>query len=204
MSEANSARYWEGMYQSNQCLWDLGWPTPVFRRLARKAKFEPGRMLVPGAGRGYDARLFAQHGFQVTAVDFAREAVDAMQRLNDPRHPVEVIQADFFSLPADWDGRFDYLLDYTCFCAILPQRREEYARLVGRLLRPGGRYIILAFPIGRRPGGPPYVVQPQAIIDLFAGQGFALQYRELPFDSVAGRRGHEELLVLERLETETM
>jgi SAM-dependent methyltransferase len=199
MNDANSAHFWEGMYQSNQFPWDLGGPTPVFQRLAHQAKFEPGRMLVLGAGRGHDARLFARHGFEVTAVDFASEAIEAMQRLNDPGYPVEVVQADFFALPLSWNNRFNYLLDYTCFCAIVPERRPEYARLVGRLLRPGGCYVILAFPIGRRAGGPPYVVQPQAIIDLFVGHGFTLHFREVPFDSVQQRKGHEELLMLERL-----
>lgn len=192
----NSSDFWDKLYKTDQFPWDLGGPTPVFRRLAESQTLAPGAMLVLGAGRGHDARLFARHGFQVTAVDFSAEAVAAMKTLADPQCPVEIIQADFFSLPAAWNDRFDYILDYTSFCAVSPDRRPEYAKLVARLLKPGGDYIILAFPIGRRSGGPPYVVQPEAIIALYGEQGFKLRHRETPSDSVPGRKGHEELLIL--------
>ena len=144
-------------------------------------------MLVMGAGHGHDARLFARSGFEVTAVDFSAEAAESMRRLEDPRFPVDIVQADFFSLPAAWNGHYDFILDYTSFCAIVPQRRPEYADMVTRLLMDGGRYIILAFPIGKRPGGPPYVVQPKAIIELYTERGFNLQLQESPAESVSGR-----------------
>jgi SAM-dependent methyltransferase len=158
-------------------------------------------MLVLGAGRGHDARLFARYGFEVTAVDFSAEAVELLVQFNDPNYPVEIIHADFFSLAGEWDNLFDYILDYTSFVAVLPARRADYADMVARLLKPGGRYIILAFPIGTRPGGPPYVVQPENIIDLYTQRGFGLQMRESPFDSAPDRQGFEELLVLEKLPT---
>jgi SAM-dependent methyltransferase len=199
MTNANSPDFWDDLYKSNLFRWDLGRPTPVFLRLAESRLFEPGKMLVLGAGRGHDARLFAQHGFAVTAVDFSAEAIETMNQLDDPNFPVEIVHVDFFSLPLAWNGRFDYVLDYTSFCAVLPRRRSEYADLVTRILKLNGIYIILAFPIGERPGGPPYVVQPEAIIELYAKRGFALQHRESPVDSTVGRTGYEELLVLEKM-----
>jgi len=183
MSETNSAHYWNEKYENNHFPWDLGRPTPVFMRLVEDSWLTPGKMLVPGAGRGYDARLFARHGFEVTAVDFAPEAIAAMEELASPSAPINIIQADFFELPQTWNGRFDYVLD---------------ADLVARLLKPGGTYVVLAFPIGTRPGGPPYVVQPDEMITLFAARGFSLQHREMPPDSVPQRRRIEELLLLEK------
>lgn len=151
-----------------------------------------------GAGRGHDARLFAQHGFEVLAVDFASEAVTTMHLLNDAANPVQVLQADIFELPEAMNGRFDYILEYTCFCAIDPARRGEYAGLAARLLKPGGLYIGLAFPIGRRGGGPPFVVQPDNVIELLSEHGFSLQHREIPHDSVPDRQNIEELIILKR------
>lgn len=197
-ANVNSATFWDNLYRNDQFHWDLGGPTPVFRRLAETGVLEPGRMLVLGAGRGHDARLFARHGFQVTAIDFAAEAIEAMTELADPRYPIEIVQTDFFALSTAWNDRFDYVLDYTSFCAVLPQRRAEYADLAARLLGPGGKYIILAFPIGTRPGGPPYTVQPDSIIELFAKREFELTHREAPADSVPDRKGFEELLILEK------
>lgn len=198
VADVNSSQFWDNLYKSNQFYWDLGGPTPVFQRLAESDYLEPGAMLVLGAGKGHDARLFASHHFSVTAVDFALEAVVAMKQLVQPQFPMEIVQADFFRLPLAWSGRFDYVLDYTSFCAISPQRRPEYADLVSRLLKPDGQYVILAFPVGQRPGGPPFVVQPDAIIDLFAERGFTLRHREVPFDSVSARKGHEELIILQK------
>lgn len=198
MPDVNSSQFWDTLYKSNQFHWDLGGPTPTFQRLEESDQLEPGAMLVLGAGRGHDARFFARHNFTVTAVDFAPEAAEAMRQLADPRYPMEIVQADFFELPTNWSGRFDYVLDYTSFCAVLPQRRPEYADLVTRLLKPKGQYLILAFPIGQRPGGPPFAVQPHAIVELFARRGFILRHREEPFDSVPARKGYEELLILQK------
>jgi hypothetical protein len=70
--------------------------------------------------------------------------------------------------------------------------------LVARLLEENGRFITLGYPIGTRPGGPPFTVQPNEIIQLFAQHHFQLTHRELPADSVPRRKGVEELLVLQK------
>ena len=196
--DPNSPQYWQESYDNGRIPWDLGRPTPVFARLATSSEYPPGEMIVLGAGRGHDARLFARHGFAVTAVDFAPQAIAAMQERNDPANPVQILQADIFELGEEWNGRFDYLLEYTCFCAIDPARRDEYAALAARLLKPSGLYIALSFPIGRRSGGPPFVVQPDAVIELLTEHGFKLQHREFPPDSVPSRQNIEELIVLQK------
>lgn len=194
----NSAQKWEADYARHTDGWDLGGPTPVFQRFASSKQFKPGRMIVLGAGRGHDARLFARHGFQVTAVDFASQAVQEMQRLADPTAPVEIFQQDIFTLPETMNNSFDYILEYTCFCAIDPTRRAEYADLVARLLKPNGLYIDLAFPLDGRMGGPPFAVTEAEILDLFEKRGFRLLSREKPKESVSPRRHAEELFIFQK------
>lgn len=195
MSDVNSPVFWEEIYQQG-APWDLGGPTPVFRRLLLEDRLPPGRMIVLGAGHGHDARMFARWGFEVTAVDFAAEAVQAMRDLAEPEAPVEVLQTDIFDLPSRFNHTFDYILEYTCFCAIDPQRRPEYADLVKRLLKPEGTYIALLFPVTQRNGGPPYPVAPDELAELLSRRGFNLQrHEESPPDSVPRRRGVEELLI---------
>ena len=198
MDDVSSPSFWEENYRSGHTGWDLGMPTPVFQRLAESGKFAPGKMLVICAGRGYDARLFARLGFDVTAVDFAEEAVKEMQTLVEPNISMEVMQADLFDLPVFMNEEFDYILEYTCFCAIDPQRRAEYIHSVSSLLKPGGMYIALAFPIGGRSGGPPFVVTPDELVEPLSERGFELILREVPEDSVPGREGIEELLILKK------
>ena len=81
LDEVNRADYWSEAYKEGRTGWDLGTPTPVFEDLLfnpgqlpdGSRAFEPGKTLIPCSGHGYDALLFALHGFEVTAVDFAPE-----------------------------------------------------------------------------------------------------------------------------------
>lgn len=198
MHNVSSPSFWEESYRRGHTGWDLGMPTPVFERLASSKQFIPGKMLVICAGRGYDARMFARRGFQVTAVDFAEQAVKEMKSLLEPGLKMDVFQADLFDLPAFMKDEFEYILEYTCFCAIDPQRRAEYIESISSLLKPGGFYIALAFPIGQRAGGPPFMVTPDELIEPLGERGFHLITREVPQDSVPGREGIEELLVLKK------
>ncbi len=196
--DVNYPDKWEADYRAGTDGWDLGGPNPVFRRLAQSGRFPPGRMLVPGAGRGHDAREFARHGFDVTAVDFSPTAVGEMKRLSDPAAPINAVQGDLFALPPQLTGTFDYVLEYTCFCAIDPKRRNEYADVVESLLKPGGLYIDLAFPLDGRPGGPPFAVTEKEILGLFKPRGLDLISQEMPRDSIAPRRQAERLLVFRK------
>ncbi len=192
-NDVNSPAKWEANYQQGTDGWDLKGPTPVFRRLLSEGRFPAGQLIVLGAGRGYDAREFARHGFRVTAVDFTTAAIQEMQRFAESDAPVEIVQADIFKLPETYNAVFDYVLEYTCFCAIDPKRRPEYAALVARLLKPGGHYIDLAFPLDTHTGGPPFAVSAAEILEFFAPPRFNLLSREVPADSVPQRRGLEEL-----------
>jgi SAM-dependent methyltransferase len=194
-SDVNSPSKWELDYARGTDGWDLGGPAPALRRLAAAHELAPGRMLVLGAGRGHDAREFARHGFQVTAVDFSEYAVAEMRRLADPEAPIEILHHDLFALPGEFHHSFDYVLEHTCYCAIDPRRRAEYAALVASLLKPGGTYIDLAFPVDARAGGPPFAVSLPELFNLLGAHGFTLLRQETPSESAPRRRGLEQLLI---------
>ena len=200
----DSSDFWELFYRNNTTQWDLGGPTPVFCRLAESGQITPehalppGKMIVPGAGRGYDARVFARHGFTVTAVDFASDAIRDMHLLAEPDAPVAIVHADWFDLPSFFEGTFDYVLEYVAYCAIDPARRAEYAEVVNWLLKPGGRFIGLMFPISHHKGGPPFGVSSHEIIKTLTVQDFTLTHREYPVDSIKPRAKREELIILQK------
>lgn len=202
-NDVNSPSKWESDYQRGTAGWDMGTPTPVFRRLLA-GHLPPGRMLIPGAGRGHDARAFARHGFQVVAVDFARDAAQAMRDAMTADSAHEILEQDFFQLAPDLDRTFDYVLEYTCYCAIDPQRRTEYADKIAGLLKSKGTYIALAFPLedAAHPfnptQGPPFIVNADELVRMMQARGLELVRREFPSDSVKPRRGREELLLMTR------
>jgi len=196
--DVNSADKWEADYLRGSDGWDLGAPNPVFRNLLANGQLSPGKILVMCAGRGHDAREFARHGYQVTAIDFSPFAAKEMSRLADPATPIDILQQDLFTLSHKLDGQFDYVLEYTCYCVIDPKRRAEFVDLVARLLKPGGIYISLAFPLTQRKGGPPFAVTVSELQRLFQERGFKLIEREQPSSSVPQRRGAEELLMFQK------
>src|SRR5512144_2380362 len=94
-----------------------------------------GRVAVPGCGRGHDARFLARHGYAVTGFDFAPAAVRAartLARLEGAELTVE--QRDVFGLAADYPHAFDGVWEYTCYCAIDPQRRDDYVRAMADII----------------------------------------------------------------------
>jgi methyl halide transferase len=200
--DVNFPEKWDENYQRGTDGWDLGRPTPLFQQLLLRQDLPPGRIIVLGAGRGHDAREFARHGFQVTAVDFSSRAVQEMHRLASPDAPVEILQHDIFMLPESFNQSFDYVLEYTCFCAIDPTRHAAYADLVARLLKLGGMYIDLAFPLDGRKDGPPFAVTIQEILDLFQARDFKLISREKSAQSIPRRRDAEELLLFQKMPRE--
>jgi hypothetical protein len=196
--DVNSPAKWERDYQRGTAGWDMGTSTPVFQRLLAEGQFQPGRMIVPGAGRGHDAREFARHGFEVVAVDFAQDAARAMRERMTPESAHQILEQDFFQLPPELDGTFDYVLEYTCYCAIDPGRRAEYAGKVAHFLRRGGIYIALVFPLDEHQGGPPFAVNTEKLVAMMEQRGLNILRREFPPDSVKPRKGLEELLIMQR------
>jgi SAM-dependent methyltransferase len=197
-SPIERAGYWDAHYREGNTGWDLGGPAPPFvDLLAGLDAPSPGRLIALGAGRGHDAILFAQAGFDVVGIDFAPSAVAAARDLAAQAGvAVRFEQRDLFALPAAWDGTFDYVLEHTCVSALSPARLPAYVAVVHRLLAPTGRYIALFFTHGR-PGGPPFDIRPATIQELFAPR-FIIDYLGPPARSVRQRQG-QEIFALMRL-----
>jgi len=189
-SSSLSSEAWEHRYQEGTTRWDLGQPAPAFVDLFLSAKApQPGTVAVLGAGRGHDARLFAQHRFEVTAVDFAPSAVAAMAReVELTGLSLRPLQRNIFDLVPEFEGQFDYVVEHTCFCAIDPSLRSDYVELVARLLKPQGELLAVFF-THRRGGGPPYGATPEEIRTLFEPR-FGVDLVPVE-NSVPSRQGEE-------------
>lgn len=185
--------FWEERYQSGSTPWDLGQPAPAFVQLLESAQApQPGRMAVLGSGRGHDALLFAAKGFDVVGFDLAPSAVAAaIAQAQAQQLSAQFLQRDMFGLVPEFAHQFDYVLEHTCFCAILPQQRLAYVNLVRDLLKTQGELIAL-FWAHNRPGGPPFGTSLPELRSLFQAD-FEIISLDPVAQSVPNRQNEEYL-----------
>ncbi len=192
MHEVSTAAYWEGRYRSGETGWDLGGPCPVFVDLLGGAGAPAkGRVAFPGCGRGHDVRLFRAYGYDAIGFDFA-VAPEGI--------PFE--RLDVFELGRRYPGAFAGIVEYTCYCAIDPARRAEYAASLRAALAPGGWLVALLFPIGEKADGPPFGVLESEIATVL-GKGLTLVSLTTPTSSAPDRMGRERLAVFRYTSTST-
>ena len=154
---------WEGRWRAGNTPWDLGGPAPILAEVLQRLGDRALRVVVPGAGRAHDAVAFAAAGHAVTAVDISPTALaEAGRQAQALGQALELRQADWLEPKNFAAGAFDAVWEQTCYCAIPPARRGDYARTVAHVLPAGGRYIGLFWQHGRE-GGPPFHVAPDEV-----------------------------------------
>ncbi|MFM8470610.1 MAG: methyltransferase domain-containing protein [Limisphaerales bacterium] len=143
---------WEAQYQANDTPWDKGEASPgLVDWLAAHPDWPRGSVLVPGCGLGHDVRAWAAAGFLATGLDIAPSAVERAQAAGLPER-TEFRLGDFLAdEPSD---QFDWVFEHTCFCAIQPDRRDDYVRAVLRWLKPVGHYLAVNYFIPDKEGPP--------------------------------------------------
>ena len=192
----DKASYWDEKYINNQITWDLKGHNPVFEDLIKNAEFiRPGKILITGCGKGYDAVLAAKYGFEVTAVDFSCHAIDFGRKLAEKESvSINFLTEDIFLLGDIYYEQFDFIYEYVTYCAINPARRKEYLRKIGALLKPSGKLVALLFPTDGRKGGPPFNVNP-GVFYKDASEFFQLEISTRRINSIKPRAGNEVLQI---------
>lgn len=128
VTSAFDAAYWRGRYAAGRDGWDARAATPPLRAYFDQLDVaRQPRILIPGAGRAYEAEYLHQVGFrQVFVADLAPEALQALAA-RVPAFPAEhLLLADFFALPHA--APYDLIVEQTFFCALSPALRPAYAR----------------------------------------------------------------------------
>lgn len=200
----NLSAYWSDRYLTGTAQWDLGAETAVFRACieqgilpvqANTANRTP-QVWLPGCGYGHDAILFAQAGYHVTASDFAPEPLAYLKDMAWHKHcDITIVHEDIFHVLPKYRGMFDMVVEYTCFCAIDPMRRAEYVRILSESVKHGGAVVALLFPTDNSVPAPPYPVDIESTLLLFAEYDLFCSYRALPETSHPRRKGREELVM---------
>ncbi len=147
--------HWSDRYRKGNTGWDIGYVSTPIKEFADSLEDKDIRILVPGAGNGYEVEYLHQMGFsRVYVLDIAPEPLEnLMERV--PEFPEDrLIRSDFFDYGA---ATYDLIIEQTFFCALPPERRPDYARHMHELLAESGLLAGLwfNFPLDLH-GGPPY------------------------------------------------
>ena len=126
--------------------WDSGVPQPELEQLV--AGRPPGRVLDLGCGTGADAVYLAGHGWEITGVDFAPEAIAAARKkAADAGVDAAFVVGDASRLAdAGVRGPFDLLLDVGCYHTIPAGRRDAYVAGAAAAARPGADFYLAGIP----------------------------------------------------------
>lgn len=197
----DTAESWERIYQEGKPGWDVGQVTPAIKGLYDEYKadwFKPGHMIVPGCGFGHEVEFFLKEGFQVTAIDFAPSAINALKARLAQNSNLTILEADMFTLKSDDLPMADFILEHTCFCAIPIINRNKYVSFIDQFLKPKGIFLGLFYKFNAEEGsGPPHPISDSEIISLFEKQ-FKIERLGVDENSHAKRKGNEKSFVMRR------
>ena len=125
--------FWESRYLTSDTGWDIGGPSTPHKEYLDQLTDKEQRILIPGAGRAYEAEYAYRLGFKnvfvidLTDLPFA----DLLQRCPDfPKD--HLLVGDLFT----HDGAYDRILEQTFFCTLYPVARKAYVQKMHELLSP--------------------------------------------------------------------
>lgn len=169
---------WEERYQMDDTPWDQAEAAPGLIDWLKKATLKKdSRILVPGCGRGHDASAWAKAGFETTGLDLSNQALSEARVLYEELPNLAFFPGDFFSdVP---EHPYDLVFEHTLYCAINPNRRDEYVDALVKWLKPGGHFLSIHFLFPLSAEGPPFGASREEIIDRFK-ESFVLLEDWLP------------------------
>ena len=146
--------YWEERYREQSLGWDIGDISPPLKAYIDQLTDKDQKILIPGAGYGYEAIYLFQNGFKNTFVlDIARQPLDDISRRCVGFPKDQLIEKDFFEAEI---GKFDLIIEQTFFCALDLGLRAKYAQRMHEILNDGGKLAGLFFDFPLTEQGPPF------------------------------------------------
>jgi len=124
--------------------WEAG-PRPELVELVESGRIQPCQAIDLGCGTGSNAIYLAQHGFDVTGVDFASAAITKARRRAASAGVSVSFAVDDLTHLRGVSGTFDFLVDYGTFDDLTPDDRDRYLKTLLALSHVGSRYLLWCF-----------------------------------------------------------
>jgi len=186
--------YWENKYLNNNTGWDLGTVSPPLKSYIDQLNNKELKILIPGAGNGYEIAYLFNAGFtNIYVIDIASQPLENIQQ-QLPDFPKErLIQQDFFN----HNETYDLILEQTFFCALHPKLRESYANKMFDLLKIRGKLVGLLFNFELTSKTPPFGGNLSEYKQLFTNK-FKITTLENCSNSIKSRDGIELFFIFEK------
>jgi len=186
--------YWDKLYEHNRLGWDVGYVSTPLKAYFDQLQNKNLRILVPGAGNGWEVEYLYKNGFHHTfLLDFSEKAVERF-RSRFPDFPSnQIFTEDFFK----HTRTYDLIVEQTFFSSLPKSRRTDYARQVHHLLNPGGKLTGLLFNHEFHQDFPPFGGRPSEYKQLFS-PFFEIEIFETAINSIKPRKGREIFLLLRK------
>ena len=174
----------------------MGGVSPPIGTYIDQLRGKDQRILLPGAGMGYEAVHLVNSGFtNFTVLDIAPYPLQNLKIRLPKTFPLEnLLEVDFFDFEG---GLFDLSLEHTFFCALPPERRPDYAQKMSQLLKSGGKLAGLLFNFPLTSAGPPFGGSKEEYLDLFTPH-FHIRVLEHAINSIPPRQGSELFFIFEK------
>jgi hypothetical protein len=169
--------------------------------LGRPVDWGKGPVLVPGCGFGHDVRALGVLGVPVVGVDISPTAVARAREF--PGTGLESYELGDFLDPEWRVGRkFTAIWEHTCFCAIDPGHRKQYAEAAAGCLADGGLlagvFFLTPFDPDEEAVGPPFGTSVEEL-DAWFSPWFERLEGWVPQAAFPGRAGREWIGLFRRL-----
>ncbi|MGI9545996.1 MAG: methyltransferase domain-containing protein [Flavobacteriaceae bacterium] len=187
--------YWENRYADQNLGWDIGEISTPLKEYIDQLADKEKRILVPGAGYGYEAAYLYQSGFKNTYVlDIAGQPLQELFKICPEFPKNQLLEQDFFK--AVLSG-FDLVIEQTFFCALDPELRQAYVQKMYDSLKKGGQLAGLLFDFPLTENGPPFGGSRDSYKTLFQPL-FKIKKLERAYNSIEARQGNELFFIFEK------
>ena len=131
---------WDARYAAAELVWSV---TPNQFVAAELADLPPGRALDVAAGEGRNAIWLASLGWEVTAADFSRVALDKGRRLADEQALAGTVHWEHADATT-WESPVTYDAVVVAYLQLPADQRRSAVRRAFDALRPGGTFLLVA------------------------------------------------------------
>ena len=193
-SEQEPLRWFEQLYDlsngdSSLIPWSDGKPHEFLIDWASKNP-PNGRALVVGSGLGEDAVYLSEIGWDVTAFDISKTAIQWSSKIHQSSNVAWRVE-NLLNLPKEWQGYWDLVVEIHILQAIPEEVRKSAAPNLAPLLSKGGRLICIGRlnHSGHEIEGPPWPLSRRFIDSV--GEGLNQIYFEIkrrPLDEEGTQR----------------